>query len=136
MNALLLIVLLQTPSGKITATIENPRDAKGKILCNLHNSAAAFPGKSKVQGRSIVATQVSSKTVCEFLNVPAGTWAVSVLHDENGNETMDSNFLGMPKEGYGVSNNVLSSMSAPKWDDAKFVIAEAEARALSIKMKY
>lgn len=136
MNALLLIVLLQTPSGKITATIENTRDSKGKILCNLHNSAAVFPGKSKLEGRSIAATQVSGKTVCEFRDVPAGTWAVSVLHDENGNETMDSNFLGMPKEGYGVSNNVLSSVSAPKWDDAKFVIADGEARALSIKMKY
>jgi uncharacterized protein (DUF2141 family) len=55
-----------------------------------------------------------------FKDLPQGTFAVSVLHDENGNGKMDKNFVGMPKEGYGASNNPKKKKRAPTFDEAKF----------------
>ena len=60
-----------------------------------------------------------------FKDVPAGTYAVSYIHDENGNGKMDTNFMGIPKEGYGCSNNAKGFMGPPKWEDAKFELTES-----------
>ena len=40
-----------------------------------------------------------------FTDLPAGVYAVSVFHDENMNQKLDKNFVGVPKEEYGASNN-------------------------------
>ena len=42
--------------------------------------------------------------------------------NENGNNKMDSNFLGIPKEDYACSNNAKGFMGPPKWEDAKFEV--------------
>lgn len=61
-----------------------------------------------------------------FKDLPHGTFAVSVLHDENGNGKMDKNFVGMPKEGYSASNNPKKKRRAPTFDEAKFSLTSAE----------
>ena len=58
------------------------------------------------------------------------------MHDENGNGKMDSNFLGIPLEGYATSNNVPHSMiGPPRYKDAEFEIRETPA-IVQIKMLY
>ena len=59
-----------------------------------------------------------------FEDVPEGIYAVSYVHDENDNGKMDTNFVGIPKEDYGCSNNAKGFMSAPKWEDAKFELSK------------
>ncbi len=54
----------------------------------------------------------------KLLHVRPSTYAVAVHHDANANGTMDSNFLGMPKEGYGVSNDVRSRFRPPRFSEA------------------
>ena len=55
-----------------------------------------------------------------FENIPKGTYAVSIFHDENNNGKLDTNFFGIPNEDYGCSNNAKGFMGPPKWQDAKF----------------
>lgn len=136
MLPLLLTLLTQTPTGKITVTIENPRNTKGVMRCSLFATAPGFPGKSPLEGRNLVATTQAGKTTCEFEGVPAGTWAVSVLHDENGNGSLDTGAFGIPTEGYGVSNNVLPTFSAPTFADSRFTTKDGEQRALAVRLKY
>jgi uncharacterized protein (DUF2141 family) len=50
--------------------------------------------------------------------VPFGQCAVLALHDENANERFDKNFLGIPKEGYGVSNGARHKLRAPRFEEA------------------
>jgi uncharacterized protein (DUF2141 family) len=45
-----------------------------------------------------------------------------LFHDENGDGRLDTNVLGIPREGVGVSNNKIRSFGPPKWDDAKFAL--------------
>ena len=57
---------------------------------------------------------------CIFDNAAPGKYAVSVFHDENSNGKMDTNFVGMPKEGVGASNNAKGHFGPPKFDAAAF----------------
>jgi uncharacterized protein (DUF2141 family) len=59
---------------------------------------------------------------CAFASVAPGTYAVALFHDENDNGKLDTNFVGIPREGVGVSNNKLRSFGPPTWDDAKFAL--------------
>jgi uncharacterized protein (DUF2141 family) len=55
-----------------------------------------------------------------FEGLKPGTYAVSVLHDENANGRLETNFLGIPREGAGISNNASPEFSAPRFNDAAF----------------
>ena len=58
-----------------------------------------------------------------FAEVIAESWtdAAVVLHDENENMKLDRNFLGVPKEGWGMSNNPKALAKAPEFGRARFV---------------
>jgi uncharacterized protein (DUF2141 family) len=60
------------------------------------------------------------KTVYTFRNVPDGIYAASFFYDENGNGKLDVNFLGIPKEQYGFSNNAKGFFGPAKFAKAKF----------------
>ena len=70
-----------------------------------------------------------------FADLPAGVYAVSVFHDENMNERLDKNFMGVPKEGYGASNNPKKKMRPPNFDETKFQIGVAD-QSVEIKLMY
>jgi uncharacterized protein (DUF2141 family) len=72
------------------------------------------------------------KATVTFTNVVPGTYAITLFHDKNNNKRMDYEANGMPKEMYGVSNNVMS-MGPPLWSDAKFEV-ETEPLTLDIVM--
>lgn len=80
------------------------RNTGGFLGCRLFSSADGFPesGKDVVEVRVVIA---GATTRCVFPNVSAGIYAIAVMHDENDNRRLDKNFLGVPTEGYGVSNN-------------------------------
>ena len=70
----------------------------------------------------------------DFEAVPAGTWAVSVIHDEDGDGDLRTNFIGMPREGVGSSNDPKPRMGPPRWSDAKFDL-DADL-AIEITVRY
>ena len=70
-----------------------------------------------------------------FKHVPRGFAAVTVLHDENMNRKIDKNFIGIPKEGYGTSNNPKKARHEPRWDEARFPVSRPE-ETITIKMIY
>lgn len=99
------------------------RDSKGQVSCSLYSSAEGFPKKVQNAVAHIVAPISDQKAVCEFPGIAPGTYAVSVYHDENSNGRLDTNFLGIPREGVGASNNARGHMGPPKFDSAKFQVA-------------
>jgi uncharacterized protein (DUF2141 family) len=70
-----------------------------------------------------------------FKGVPRGFAAVTVLHDENMNRKMDKNFIGIPKEGYGTSNNPRKASHNPSWDEAKFQVNRPQ-ETIQIRLIY
>jgi len=57
---------------------------------------------------------------CDFEDIPPGTYAMVVIHDENMNGKLDTNALGIPKEGYGFSNDAKKWLGTPTFSDASF----------------
>jgi uncharacterized protein (DUF2141 family) len=114
-------------TGKIVVEVSNLRNASGKVLAALYKSEKGFMKDEKL---AIATAQVtlSGKQVQIVFDVPYGEYAFSLLHDENGNGKMDTNMLGIPKEGYAASNNAKNSLGAPKYPDAKFKLDKPEIR--------
>lgn len=113
----------QTPAASadvIHVDVLGFRSDKGQVLCALYASANGFPTKPDLAIARTKSTIVNRTSVCEFPNVVPGKYAVSVVHDENANGKMDTNFIGMPKEGVGSSNDAKGHMGPPKFDAAAF----------------
>ena len=109
--------------GTITVTLTGFESNQGMAMLALYDSPKAFPTKPE-QARQRLRLRIENKrVVATFPGVPHGTYAVSAFHDENGNGELDSNFLGIPKEPLGCSNNAKGRMGPPKWDDAKFPLS-------------
>lgn len=109
----------QSTGNEVTVTILNIKSNNGKVLVALFNSEASFLNKGTKAAYSKIENNRSTVT---FKDVPNGIYAISMYHDENDNNKMDTNFLGIPMEDYGCSNNAKGFMGPPKWEDAKFEI--------------
>ena len=81
------------------------------------------PKKADKAVARLTAKIVERKAVCDFTGVAPGTYAVSVVHDENSNGKLDTNFIGMPREGVGASNDAKGHMGPPKFSAAAFQYA-------------
>lgn len=121
-------------AGTIEVCIDNIRSSDGTVGIALFNTKKGFPDKNStaIKGKSVPA---GKQCIVHFENVPYGTYAVSVLHDENGNGRMDKGFLGIPKEGFGTSNNPKLKMGPPSFSESRFDLAQ-EKMTLNINMKY
>ncbi len=122
-------------TGRIVVTITNINRPGGVLGILLHNSKKGFPGKHELALVSQQKKYSGNSDRVVFENIPYGTYAISVAHDENGNGKLDANFIGIPKEGVGVSNNPKIGMGGPKFDQCSFTLGEQEL-AMTILMKY
>ncbi|NTW84117.1 MAG: DUF2141 domain-containing protein [Chlorobiaceae bacterium] len=122
-------------TGRIVVTITDITHTGGFLGISLHNSKKGFPGKHELAVTSQQKDYSGSTEKFVFENVPYGTYAISVAHDENGNGKLDTNFIGIPKEGVGVSNNPKIGMGGPKYDPCSFML-NSEQIDLTITMKY
>jgi len=118
----------------ITAYISGIRNDKGMILAALFCKEKGFPDGYKGCRRS--AAKISNrKATIVFKNVPKGVYAVSVIHDENNDRKLETNWIGIPDEGVAVSRNATGTMGPPDYDDAKFNV-RGKPILLRIRMLY
>ena len=71
-----------------------------------------------------------------FDTIPPGEYAVSVVHDTNGNRLVDRSRMGFPKEGVGFSNNQKVTLRAPRFDNAKMLLSAGENKKIVIQLDY
>jgi len=107
-------------SGSVNVKISGIRNTKGNILIYLYQGEDGFPTDTKKAFKSVSIAPAGSTIQYTFANVPAGAYAISAVHDENGNGAIDTNFVGIPKEGTAASNNAKGSFGPPKFKDAQF----------------
>ena len=112
----------------ITVTVPVPGEG-GTVIAGLYNEET-FLKSAPLNGQE--SDIVDGKATVTFKNVTPGTYAITLFHDKNGNKQMDFEPNGMPKEMYGVSNNVMS-MGPPQWNNAKFEVGQ-ESLSLEIVM--
>lgn len=120
LSRIALVQRQSAPQNMIHVEISSFRNDKGQVLCSLYSSADGFPKKSDKAVAHARSTISDGHAVCEFPDVAVGTYAVSVFHDENSNGKLDTNFMGIPREGVGASNNAKGHLGPPKFDAAAF----------------
>lgn len=119
----------QEETFNLTVNISGLKSDKGTLMVAIYDKKENFLNK-RFKGDMVKITD--KKSVVIFKNLPKGEYAVSFIHDENDNKKMDTNFLGIPKEDYGCSNNATGFMGPPKYDDAKFQLSENKAIEIKI----
>ncbi len=120
----------------IVVTATKLRSDDGYARFALFDGPKGFPGRNR---SAVGAKQVrikNGRATVKFKGLPAGTYAVALHHDENGNGKMDSRAMGIPTEGYGVSRNPKYGWGPPKWNDAKFEVPAGAEVGLTIKTFY
>lgn len=120
--------------NEIVIEIEGLRSSNGKILIGVYNHKDKFP-KDGGSILNLAGEIVNGRATLQAKNLPPGEYAFALLHDENGNNEMDYNWLGMPKEGFGFSRNPSMGLSAPSFDETK-VHFNGSAKIIKIKVKY
>ena len=106
-------------SGKLIVTFIVLEYNKGKVKVALCNSSKNYDDhKSPYIGKDIPIE--NNKAVIEFDELPYGEYAIKAFHDEDENDDLNTNILGMPVEDYGFSNNARGVFGPPSWESAKF----------------
>ncbi len=105
----------------INVTIQNIENNTGVIACAIFESQEGFPDKFLKFASKIMITQISGRNASfEFSNIRPGTYAIAVIHDEDYDGELDTNWLGIPKEGHGFSSSATVTLSAPSFSEAEF----------------
>ena len=124
----------QTYSGTIEIEVTDINFKKaGFLWIGLYNSKESFGKLDKAIQMQYVPVKNQPITI-NFINVKYGTYSVNVFHDENSNKDIDKNFIGIPKEGYGFSNNP-DFFGPPNFEKTKFSFSKP-IQKMKIKMCY
>jgi len=111
----------QSPCPGIHVKILDIRNSTGSVACALFESPEGFPIEYLRSATNVMVIKVrKSQARCDFEDIPPGIYALAVIHDENMNGELDTNVLGIPKEGYGFSNDAKAWFGAPSFLDASF----------------
>jgi len=106
-------------SGTLVVMLKNFPNNDGKVMVALSNSQEDYEaGGEAFMGD--MAEIKEKKAEVSFSPLPYGEYAIKVFHDENEDQELDTNFLGIPSEAYGFSNNAEGSFGPAAWEDAKF----------------
>jgi uncharacterized protein (DUF2141 family) len=121
--------------GVLSVVITDFKNDKGTVVVMLYNSVEGFPQSAGKALKVMTLPIVNKQSHADFGDLPFGEYAVSVYHDQNGNKKLDTNFLGIPNEGVGNSNNAKGHFGPPKYSDAKFMFT-SDKQTITIKIVY
>lgn len=130
----LFLISFSALAGEVRITLGNVTSSKGDLFVALFEPGNGFPSNSQGSLRDIITPIDSGK---EFIidELPAGEYAISLFHDRNRDGKLNTNFMGIPKEPFGFSNNPRILFGPPDFSDSKFSIRENEVKKIRIDLK-
>jgi uncharacterized protein (DUF2141 family) len=134
-----LLVMLEIQASELIINLSDQKKA-GTLMLAIYNNAEAFEGSVVKEKRSEVGVFKGLELYLEpqdstqlSTEIPDGEYAIAFFIDANGNKKLDKNFLGIPKEQYGFSNNAMGTLSAPTFEQAKFKVAGNTVQNIKLK---
>ena len=121
-----------TFAADLQLNIDNVPTAPSRMFVALYDSAESM--KENKPSMSKIVDVTSNQTIVVFPALDAGTYAFVAFADENSNGKLDTNFIGIPTERYGFSNNAMGLMGPPSFDAAS-VRVENERKTIAIKLR-
>ena len=133
------LIAFNVTADELTINISG-QNKSGILNLAIYNNAEAYDRSVKGEGRSeggffsgidsFIELKESHKFV---INVPEGIYAIALFIDANKNMKIDKNFLGIPKEQYGFSNNAMGTLSGPSFEQAKFQVKGNATQNIKLK---
>lgn len=117
----------------VKVVITNLASTHSAVRINFYNA----PEKFLKEGQHVLQLVVKPEGKTELalpVELAPGEWAVALTQDTNDNDRLDKNFLGIPTEPYAFSNNIRPRMSAPTFQECKFVVS-GPGKVVSITLK-
>jgi uncharacterized protein (DUF2141 family) len=134
MAAVMIALPLSLEAGELRITVDGIRSTHGMVLIGLYDSPTSFGKAVEASGGFLgdpnrfaaVALRANAalKSAVVFSNLGPGRYAAIAFHDENGDGKLDKNFLGVPTEPYGFSNDVQGFLSPPTFDAAAMALGD------------
>ena len=116
----------------LTVKVTGITSSEGHILLALYNKAEDWT-KPQVAKYTRKAPAVKGAMLIEFAHLAPGEYAIAALHDADDSGEMTFSSFGLPKEGYGFSNDARSIFSAPDYEDCTFKFDRSGIISLSVK---
>lgn len=121
-------------AAKLTVATSSLRSAEGEVAVTVYpDDPKRFLAKGGKLARVRTSAVQPVTRACFWL--PPGAYAVAVYHDENGNRAFDRTMLGVPREGYGFSNDAPASNGLPSFASVRFRLPAA-GRTINVHMRY
>ena len=136
-SCLVLVPISNAAEANLKINILN-LDKPGFLYFSICKDEAGF--KETVENESKEESCIASVKEIDLQNTEInnvlsyGEYAVTLFVDLDGNKKLNKNFLGIPKEQYGFSNNVMGRMSPPTFDQAKFAIAGPTTQNIKLRI--
>jgi uncharacterized protein (DUF2141 family) len=134
-----LLVMLEIQASELIINLSDQKKA-GTLMLAIYNNAEAFEGSVVKEKRSEIGVYKGLELYLEPMDstqlsteIPDGEYAIAFFIDANGNKKLDKNFLGIPKEQFGFSNNAMGTLSAPTFEQAKFKVAGNTVQNIKLK---
>jgi uncharacterized protein (DUF2141 family) len=121
--------------SKLVVNISGMQNSNGKVNFALYNSSSSFNDPTQTYREIFSNAQINSMTVT-IDSLPPGDYAFGIFHDENQNNEIDKNWMGIPSEGFAFSNNAMGSFGPPSYTQAKFTIPEKSIITQDINLKF
>lgn len=113
MKILILITLLWQNTATVTVTVSGIENTKGSFSVAIFKEKAGFPKDHEEAWQRKRVKAKNGKVEVQFTGIPHGGYAISVFHDENNSGKAETNLIGLPKEGVGISNNLIHNVPPP-----------------------
>ena len=122
----------QTTTADLLVIIKGFPSNQGTAFVAIYRKTDAFPvfGKQYI-GKAIAIKNNEARII--FTGLSTGSYAVAVYHDINNNKVLDKNYLGIPTESYGFSNNARRTFSAPSFSEAAVVVNTSKTINITVK---
>ena len=117
--------------GTLELKVTNFKVDKGQLIVNVFDNPAFFPDRGKHHTRVIVDIEDIDGTMVE-IELPYGEYAIVILHDINEDDKCNFNFLGMPTEPYGFTQNYRPLVRAPSFEETKFLFNEDKSMEIKL----
>ena len=115
------IAFAQSSCPGVHVKVLNIRNSTGTVDCALFDSPVGFPIEALRSAMNVMVIKIrETEAHCDFEDIPPGAYALAIIHDENMNGKLDTNWLGIPIEGYGFSKDTKGLFGAPLFSDASF----------------
>ena len=105
----------------VSVTVKDIKSSEVIFHVSLFDSAQNFSIRKPMKSESLKI--IENSIVATFEKVPKGEYVVVCFHDENDNQKLDFYENGMPKESYGLSNNLVY-YRPPTFEEAKFEVSD------------